>query len=238
MALLKASSSSDGWWAPSPVVSNELSLTNSDVNWAHTGQFAIKRNSLAPLLTGIFISLTDLAKGSAPKISNSKTFKCLSLLKHCSSGPSFNHWLREALEVQPQDARLPHWRDDDRQNLGKGFSRKEDLACCVPPSLVTEDVTSAEEPFSFTIVASRFVLLVSPTLRSQCQQGTQSPGGVLLLWDISLPIQKRRSKLCSYTNNKWLWIKDYPWHFPDWPLQNFGIPSSYYIPFFEIIEFY
>ena len=75
MALLKASNSSNVWWAPSPAMSNELSVTNSDVNSACTGQFAINLNSLAFLLTVIFISLVDWAKGSAPKIPKSKAFK-------------------------------------------------------------------------------------------------------------------------------------------------------------------
>lgn len=144
MALLKANSSSDVWRAPCPVESNELSLTNSDVNWAHTGQFARNRNSLAPLLTGIFISLTDLAKGSAPKIPNSKTIQSL-----CTSGPPFNHWPREELEVQPQDARLPHGRDDDRKNLGKGFSWKEERACCVPLFQVTSGCHLCRGVFQF-----------------------------------------------------------------------------------------
>lgn len=111
MALIKASNSSNLWWAPSPAMDNELTVTNSDVNSPCTGQSAINMNSLASPLTVIFISLMDWAKGIEPtncsKEPRSKTVKVLvQMYRHCSSGPHLNHRCpRQESEVH---ARLQH----------------------------------------------------------------------------------------------------------------------------------
>lgn len=134
MALLKASNSSNVWWAPSPAMSNELSVTNSDVNSACTGQFAINMNPLASVLTVIFISLVDWAKGSAPKIPNSKTFSL------CTNTAVQGHLLITAglgknsrcnHKMQGCNIRKDH---SLRKHLGKNFSWKEELAHRVAPS--------------------------------------------------------------------------------------------------------